>query len=75
MITQQAIFSQSRQKGENYISRQAKAEAQATDREVCLILAESLAEARQLGKKQLVREIQKAQKFLGCRNKQKRKNR
>jgi hypothetical protein len=62
-------------RGENYISRQAKAEAQATDREACLILAQWLAEARKLGQKQLVREIQKAQKFLGCRNKQKRKKR
>ena len=65
-------MSKSTERGENYISLQAKTEAQQSGRDPCDILLEWLAEAIEIGNKQEVRDIQKAQKFLGCRNKQKR---
>jgi hypothetical protein len=67
-----AFFSKSIQKGENYVSLDAKAEAQRSGKDSCDILLEWLAEAKQLENTQKVRDIQKAQKFLGCRNIQKR---
>jgi len=68
-------FSKSYQKGENYITLQAKAEAQVTGKDPCDILNEWLVEAKSVGNKQEIRDLQLAQKFLGCRNKQKRQNR
>jgi len=68
-------FSKSYQKGENYITVQAKAESQVTGKDPCDILNEWLAKAKSIGDKQTTRDIQLAQKFLGCRNKQKRQNR
>ena len=65
-------FSKSRQKGETYISLQAKAEAQSTGKDPCDILGEWLAVAKQVSNKPKIRAIQQAQKFLGCRNIQKR---
>ncbi len=69
------FFSQSLQKGENYISLQAKTEAQKLGKGPCDILLDWLTEAKYVGNKQEVRDIQKAQKFLGCRNKLKRSER
>ena len=65
----------SKQRGENYISLQAKVKAKATGKNPCDILIEWLSQAKQLGDKLRAREIQKAQKFLSCRNKQKRRKR
>ncbi len=66
------IFSRSHEKGENYISVAVKAEAKSSGRNPCDILLQWLAEAKQAGNSQRVRDIQMAQKFLGCRNVQKR---
>lgn len=68
-------FSKSYQKNENYITLQAKTEAQTTGKDPCDILNEWLTEAKSTGDKQRIRDIQLAQKFLGCRNKQKRQGR
>jgi hypothetical protein len=68
-------LSNSPQKGENYITLQAKTEAQALGRDPCDILSEWLAKAKSTNDKQAIRDIQMAQKFLGCRNIQKRQNR
>jgi hypothetical protein len=65
-------FSQAQQKGENYISLQAKTEAQATGKDPCDILLVWLATAKLTGNKADVRLIQQAQKYLGCRNVRKR---
>lgn len=69
------FFSKGIQKGENYISLQAKTEAQKSGKDPCDLLIEWLAEAKPIGDKQRIRDIQKAQKFLGCRNKLKRSER
>jgi RHS repeat-associated protein len=63
-----------RQKGENYISLAAKIEAQKTGRNVCDVLADWLAKAKCEGNTQLLKDIEEAQKFLGCRNITKRKS-
>ena len=68
-------FSKAHQKNENYITLQAKTEAQARGKDPCDILTEWLAEAKRMGERQRIRDIQLAQKFLGCRNKQKRQDR
>ncbi len=61
-------LSKARQKGENYISLRAKAEAQITGKDPCDILAVWLAAAKLSESKAEARMIQQAQKFLGCRN-------
>jgi hypothetical protein len=66
------LQSRSREKGENYISREAKIAAQAAGTTPCLILKLWLTQAKQAGNGQRVRDIVKAQKFLGCRNIEKR---
>lgn len=68
-------LSKSYQKNESYITLEVKALAQTTGKDPCDILSEWLAEAGSLGNKQRVADIQEAQKFLGCRNKQKRQQR
>jgi len=69
------IFSKSYQKDENYLTLQVKAEAQTTGKDPCNILDAWLVEAKLLGDTQRVQDIIQAQKFLGCRNLQKRKDR
>ncbi len=68
-------FSKAYQKNENYITLQAKTEAQATGKDPCDILDEWLIEAKNAGDRQTIQDIQPAQKFLGCRNKQKQESR
>lgn len=69
------LFSRNTEKGENYISLQAKVEAQNTGRDPCDILQDWLNEAKQTDDIQQIRDIQTAEKFLGCRNKLKRSER
>lgn len=71
-LTITILMSKTWEKGENYISLQAKELAQSTGRNPCDILHEWLSNAKQSGNRKEVRDIQKAQKFLGCRNIQKR---
>lgn len=68
-------FSKAHQKNENYITLQAKTEAQTSGKDPCDILTEWLTEAKRMGERQRIQDIQLAQKFLGCRNKQKRQDR
>jgi RHS repeat-associated protein len=63
------LLSQAREKGENEITRQVKADAQTSGRDPCDILDEMLRACSDGATK---RKIQQAQKFLGCRNKTKR---
>jgi hypothetical protein len=60
----------SRERGENEITRQVKRDAQATGKDPCDLLQELLKSCTDSATK---RKIQQAQKFLGCRNKEKRK--
>ncbi len=62
----------SREKGESFITIQVKIEAKATGKDPCDILTEWLSEAKRDGDKQLVLKIEAAEKFMGCRNQQKR---
>ncbi len=66
------IFSRGREKGENYVTLEVKAAAQTTGRDPCEILKEWLADAKREKDTEAIRAIQQAQKFLGCRNIQKR---
>ncbi|MFY0522224.1 hypothetical protein ACN28I_03095 [Archangium gephyra] len=43
-------------------------------KDVCQVLTEMLVEAQRSGDKQKVRDVEKAEKYGGCRNKQKRKS-
>ncbi|MFM6255701.1 MAG: hypothetical protein ACKPEQ_42310, partial [Dolichospermum sp.] len=60
----------SREKGENEITRQVREDAQTSGKDPCDILQEMLNSCTDGATK---RKIQQAQKFLGCRNKSKRK--
>lgn len=65
-------MTKSDEQGENDITREAKRIAQQTGEEVCDILARWLKEAKAGGDRARQRRIIKAQKYLGCRNIQKR---
>ncbi|MEX0701160.1 MAG: hypothetical protein WD069_03615 [Planctomycetales bacterium] len=67
-------MTRSRESGENEITREAKAEAKRKKRHACEILAEMLARAKAAGDSERVRKIIRAQKYLGCRNVRKRKD-
>jgi hypothetical protein len=72
LIVGLVLFSRGHQKGENYISLKAKTEAQITGKDPCDLLDTWLVAAKLANDKVQVRTIQQAQKFLGCRNVQKR---
>ncbi len=55
----------------SYITDQVKVEVKITGRDPCDILAEWLADAKGEDT-QLAQKIKQAQKFFGCRNRQKR---
>jgi len=73
------LFSKSRQKGSNFVTELVKEEAQLTGREPCEIIAERLSQEKAKPKDErdgeLIKAMQQAEKFLSCRNKQKRVNR
>jgi hypothetical protein len=62
----------SQERGENEITDEAKRRA-GRGGDVCAVLAEMLAEAKKAGDTERVKKIQKAQKYLGCRNIRKRR--
>ena len=62
----------SRESGHSHITQQVKIEAQTIGRDPCDILSMWLAEAKREKETALVQQIKQAQKFLGCRNRQKR---
>ncbi len=61
-----------RQKGESFITIQVKIEAKITGRDPCDILSEWLDQAKQSSDTKLALTIETAEKFMGCRNGQKR---
>ena len=75
MLIMGIMLSKSYQKDENYITQQAKTEAMATGQDPCKILELWLMAAKSSGNTPLVQDIIQAQKFLGCRNQQKRQQR
>lgn len=68
-------MTKSRQSGHSALTDAAKREAARTGRDVCDILADWLAEAKSAGDGPRVRELIKAMKLAGCRNKRKRRQR
>jgi hypothetical protein len=60
--------------GENEFTDEAKREAARTGKDVCAILAAMLKRAKQKGDDAAVKKVQKAQKYLGCRNIRKRRS-
>ena len=62
----------SREKGESFVTIQVKTEAKVTGKDPCDILAQWLSEAKLVGNKQLALKIEAAEKYMGCRNQQKR---
>ncbi len=65
-------MTKAREKGENEITEEAKQEAARTGRDVCDVLQRMLAEAKAAQDKERAGRIERAQKFLGCRNRRKR---
>ena len=65
-------MTKSQESGENYITEEAKKEAKRSGEAPCEILARWLEEAKATGNMQRVRDILRAQKYLGCRNKRRR---
>jgi hypothetical protein len=67
-------MTKSRERGESEITDEARREAARTKRPVAEILAEMLADAKAVQDRQRARKIRRAQKFLGSRNKRKRRS-
>jgi hypothetical protein len=59
--------------GENEITEEARSEARRAARDVCDILRDMLRKARAAGDTPRVKKIERAQKYLGCRNVRKRR--
>jgi len=68
-------MTKSNERGENEITRAARQEATRTGRDVCDILRDMLAEARAVRDFGNIIKIQRAQKYLGCRNIRRRRRR
>jgi hypothetical protein len=66
-------MTKARESGENEVTDEARREAAQTGEDVCAILAAMLREAKKAGDASRVKKIEKAQKFLGCRNVRKRR--
>lgn len=60
------------EKGENELTDEAKREAARSGKDICDILKELLQKAKRAKDKVRERQIKRAQKYLGCRNKRKR---
>jgi hypothetical protein len=68
-------MTKSREHGENEITDEAKREALRTGDDICAVLARMLKRAKAAGDTDRIRKIVQAQKYLGCRNIQKRRAR
>ena len=66
-------MTKSSERGENDITRAVKMLAVRLGSDVCTILAQLLNDARKDGDPERIRKIIKAQKYLGCRNRRKRR--
>ena len=67
-------MTKSRESGENEVTDEAKREAVRAGQGVCEILAKMLNAAKAARDADRTRKIVRAQKYLGCRNKRKRKD-
>jgi hypothetical protein len=65
----------SREHGENEYTRLAKEQAQREKTDVCTVLARYLQEAEGQNDVDAVLKIRRAQKYAGCRNLRRRRNR
>lgn len=65
-------MTKSPEQGESDVTDEAKKEAARTGKDVCLVLAEMLRNAKKAKDRKRQGKIVRAQKFLGCRNKRKR---
>ena len=66
-------MTRSQESGENEITEQAKREAMRTGRSPASVLADMLKQAKRDNDKKRLRKIVRAQKYLGQRNKRKRR--
>jgi len=71
-MTLSVLMMAAREKGESFITLRVKVEVQMTGRDPCEILSVWLDEAKQQGNTSLVQGLKQAEKFFGCRNRQKR---
>ena len=60
------------EKGENEITDEAKQKAVRTGEDICDILKQMLKKAKAAKDRARERQVKRAEKFLGCRNKRKR---
>jgi hypothetical protein len=60
-------FSRTKDQGRNWATEEAKRKAQETGQNPCDVLAQMLKDAKCSGETKKVRDIEQAQKFLGCR--------
>ena len=68
-------MTKSHERGENDVTRAAKVWALRTNTNVCTVLERWLVQAKKVGDGTRVSSIVKAQKYLGCRNRRKRRKR
>jgi hypothetical protein len=68
-------MTKSRGKGHNEITPEVVKEAARTGRDVCAILREMLEAAKKARDTKLQQKIVQAEKYLGCRNRNKRRSR
>jgi hypothetical protein len=61
-------MTKSREHGENETTDEAKREAARTGIDICAVLAEMLKSAQVAGDTDRIRKIIQAQKYMGCRN-------
>ena len=67
-------MTKARESGDNEITDEARREAARTGKDVCDILAAMLRKVKRARDKARQKKIEKAQKFLGCRNIRKRRS-
>jgi hypothetical protein len=68
-------MTRSRERGRNEITDEALEQSARTGQDVCAVLSRMLSAARRARDKQRQKRIEMAQKFLGCRNRRKRRSR
>ena len=65
-------MTKSHEAGRDYLTAEVRKEAQRTGEDPCAILRRRRREAKRQRDKELKQEIQRAEKYFGCRNKRKR---
>jgi hypothetical protein len=66
-------MTKSREKGRNELTDEALREATRTGKDVCAILRSMLQTAKRSRDRAKQKKVERAQKFLGCRNRRKRR--